>query len=80
MVAGLHAALDLPGRLELHTFGHIITPMRRRMDKSGLVFVGLLLVLIAIVLSIAFFETSQQIPAVPTGQGSLLPPGTTPGQ
>ncbi|CDN90898.1 MULTISPECIES: hypothetical protein [Agrobacterium tumefaciens complex] len=50
------------------------------MDKSGILFVALLLVLVAIVLSLTLFDSNQQIPAVPSGEGSLLPPATTPGQ
>ncbi|WP_167379149.1 MULTISPECIES: hypothetical protein [Rhizobium/Agrobacterium group] len=50
------------------------------MDKSGIFFVALLLVLVAIVLSLTLFDSSQQVPAVPAGEGSLLPPATTPGQ
>ena len=54
--------------------------MSRRMDKSGILFVELLLVLVAIVLSLTLFDSGQQIPAIPSGEGSLLPPATTPGQ
>lgn len=50
------------------------------MDKSGILFVELLLVLVAIVLSLTLFDSGQQIPAIPSGEGSLLPPATTPGQ
>ncbi|MDH7800815.1 MULTISPECIES: hypothetical protein [unclassified Rhizobium] len=50
------------------------------MDKSGIFFVALLLVLVAIVLSLAFIDSPQPIPALPSGEGSLLPPVTTPGQ
>ncbi|EGP57101.1 hypothetical protein QYR00_04775 [Agrobacterium tumefaciens] len=50
------------------------------MDKSGILFVALLLVLVAIVLSLTLFDSGQQIPAIPSGEGSLLPPATTPGQ
>ncbi|CAN7275858.1 hypothetical protein HW571_04245 [Agrobacterium genomosp. 3] len=50
------------------------------MDKSGIFFVALLLVLVAIVLSLTLFDSSQQVPTVPAGEGSLLPPATTPGQ
>ncbi|MQB07806.1 hypothetical protein DXT91_27555 [Agrobacterium tumefaciens] len=54
--------------------------MSRRMDKSGIFFVALLLVLVAIVLSLALFRSPQQSPALPSGEGSLLPPATTQGQ
>ncbi|NTE60397.1 hypothetical protein G6L68_07030 [Agrobacterium fabrum] len=54
--------------------------MSRRMDKSGILFVALLLVLVAIVLSLTLFDSAQQVPNVPSGEGSLLPSGTTPGQ
>lgn len=50
------------------------------MDKSGILFVALLLVLVAIVLSLTLFETAQQVPSIPSGDGSLLPPVTPPGQ
>ncbi|MES5044502.1 MULTISPECIES: hypothetical protein [Rhizobium] len=50
------------------------------MDKSGILFVALLLVLVAIVLSLALVEAPQQSPALPSGEGSLLPPAATPGQ
>ncbi|MCZ4429072.1 hypothetical protein O3S81_05115 [Agrobacterium sp. SOY23] len=50
------------------------------MDKSGIVFVALLLVLIAIVLSLTLFDTAQQVPSIPSGEGSLLPPATAPAQ
>jgi hypothetical protein len=50
------------------------------MDKSGIFFVALLLVLVAIVLSLALFHSPQQSPALPSGEGSLLPPATTQGQ
>lgn len=50
------------------------------MDKSGIFFVALLLVLVAIVLSLTLFDSSQQVPTVPAGEGSLLPPAATPGQ
>ncbi|WP_172801602.1 hypothetical protein [Agrobacterium tumefaciens] len=50
------------------------------MDKSGIFFVALLLVLVAIVLSLTLFDTAQQAPSIPSGDGSLLPPATTPGQ
>ncbi len=50
------------------------------MDKSGIVFVALLLMLVGIVLSLTLFEAGQPTPTVPTGEGSLLPPATAPGQ
>ncbi|MCZ7469517.1 MULTISPECIES: hypothetical protein [Rhizobium/Agrobacterium group] len=50
------------------------------MDKSGIFFVALLLVLVAIVLSLTLFDSAEQGPTVPAGEGSLLPPATTPGQ
>lgn len=39
------------------------------MDKSGIFFVALLLVLVAIVLSLALFHSPQQSPALPSGEG-----------
>ncbi|TZG37042.1 hypothetical protein AGR1_06175 [Agrobacterium sp. B1(2019)] len=54
--------------------------MSKRMDKSGILFVALLLALVAIVLSLTLFDTAQQVPSIPSGDGSLLPPATTPGQ
>lgn len=48
------------------------------MDKSGIFFVALLLVLVAIVLSLALFDSPMQSPTLPSGDGSLLPPATIP--
>lgn len=41
------------------------------MDKSGILFVALLLVLVAIVLSLTLFDLGQQIPAILPGEGFI---------